>query len=361
MRGCTAFRPCSRREKRRGAPSQRCCARCSSATRRPRASHVPSSGPTWPSIHTARSRPSGAAAAVAALRGHAPETAAAAISTAATLVVPGPFNHADEGALVRNAWPGVGASAGLRAVDWVEMGIAGLRTSLHDVHAVALGATAHPERLTRDLGAAWAIDDGYHKVHACCQYGHAAVEATLDLLASAPHADPSRALRRIRIDTHWRARKLDNARPTTTLAARFSLQHILAATTCHGHAGAAAFHADTLRDRAIAALREKVTIAPFEPEPDPPNDRPARVTWEFGDGSRLVRECLSARGGPDRPFTDTEIRAKIRDIVDTPCPGLYEAMVEVMDLVPEMLSRPWRDTVAAALPAHRLRAPDAGS
>ena len=57
----------------------------------------------------------GAAAAVAALRGHPPDTAAAAISTAATLVSPGPFNHAVEGALVRNVWPGVGAAAGLRA------------------------------------------------------------------------------------------------------------------------------------------------------------------------------------------------------------------------------------------------------
>ena len=144
----------------------------------------------------------------------------------------------------------------------------------------------------------------------------------MDLLASMPHTDPSRDLRRIRIDTHWRARKLGNVHPATTLAAKFSLQHILATTAHHGHAGAPAFHAGTLSDPAIAALREKVTIGPFEPELDPPNDRPARVTWELGDGSRAARECLSARGGPDRPFTEAEIRAKIRGIVEEPCPGL---------------------------------------
>ena len=295
----------------------------------------------------------GAAAAVAALRGHAPDTAAAAISTAATLVTPGPFNHAVEGALVRNVWPGVGAAAGIRAVDWAEIGITGLATSLHDVQAVALGGVAHPERLTRDLGAAWAVDDAYHKVHACCQYGHAAVEATLALLESRPLADPARDLRSIRVDTHLRARKLDNVHPATTLAAKFSLQHILATTTHHGHAGAPAFHADTLTHPAVAALREKVAIAPFEPEPDPPNDRPARVTWELEDGSLVARETLSARGGPDRPFTEAEIRTKIRGILDDPYPGMSEAMMAVMDLAPDMLARPWRETVAAGGSAGR--------
>ena len=303
----------------------------------------------------------GAAAAVAALRGHPPDTAAAAISTAATLVSPGPFNHAVEGALVRNVWPGLGAAAGIRAVDWAEVGITGLATSLHDVQAVALAATAQPDRLSRDLGAAWAVDDAYQKVHACCQYGHAAVEATLALLESRPHTNSARDVRRIRVETHRRARKLDNVHPATTLAAKFSLQHILATTTHHRHANAPAFHAATLSNPAIAALREKVTIAPFEPEPDPPNDRPARVTWELGDGSLVARECLSARGGPDRPFTEAEIRSKVRGILDEPYPELSGAMMEIMDLAPDVLARPWRDTVAAGRTAPGLRRPTAAT
>jgi len=290
----------------------------------------------------------GATAAVTALRGHPPDTAAAAISTAATLVSPGPFNHAVEGALVRNVWPGVGAAAGIRAVDFAEIGITGLATSLHDVQTVALGAAAHPDRLTRGLGAAWAVDDAYQKIHACCQYGHAAVEATLALLDSRPHTDPARDLRSVRVETHWRARKLDNVHPETTLAAKFSLQHILATTALHGHAGAPAFHADTLSNPAIAALRDKVTIAPFEPELGPPNDRPARVTWEIEDGSLVACECSSARGGPDRPFTEAEIRSKIRGILIEPYPGLSGAVMEIMDLAPGVLARPWRETVAAA-------------
>jgi len=196
----------------------------------------------------------GAASAVAALRRLPGQEMAAAINTAATMVVPGPYNHAIEGALVRNVWPGVGAWAGMRAVDWVGAGITGRPESLHDVYARAFGGKVAPEVLSADLGTEWGLADGYHKVHACCQYAHSAVEATLELLGQAKAGE----IARIHIDTHWRGRTLDNVDPATTLAAKFSMQHILATTAIHGHAGAEAFHASTLADPAVAALRMRV-------------------------------------------------------------------------------------------------------
>lgn len=287
----------------------------------------------------------GAAATVAALRRLPAATAAAAIGSAATMVVPGPFNHTVQGALVRNVWPGVGAWAGLRAVDWTEVGITGRPESLHDVYGAAFAGDCHPGELTDGLGESWALADGYHKLHACCQYAHSAVEATLAALPQV--AGGAGAIRQIHIDTHWRGQKLDNVRPATTLAAKFSIQHILAATAVHGHAGAEAFHASTLSDPTVSALREKVTIGTFEPEPAWPNDRPARVTVETADGARVTEECLSARGGPDRPFAPDEIRAKITGIVAPPYPAMAPALLRLLDLDPALLSGPWDRTVAA--------------
>ncbi|MEQ8816963.1 MAG: MmgE/PrpD family protein [Thalassobaculum sp.] len=286
----------------------------------------------------------GAAATVAALRRLPAATAAAAIGSAATMVVPGPFNHTVQGALVRNVWPGVGAWAGMRAVDWAEIGIAGRPESLHDVYAAAFAGDCHPQELTDELGGAWALADGYHKLHACCQYAHSAVEAMLGALDRLPGA--AAGIRRIHIDTHWRGRKLDNARPATTLASKFSMQHILASTAAHGHAGAEAFHASTLADPAVSALREKVSIGVFEPEPAWPNDRPARVTVEAADGTRVTEECLSARGGPDRPFAPEEIRAKIAGIVEKPYPRMAPVLLRLLDLDPELLATPWDRMVA---------------
>lgn len=285
----------------------------------------------------------GAAASVAALRRLSAEDMARVISTACTLVVPGPFNHTVEGALVRNVWPGVGAWIGLRAVDWTLCGITGRPESLHDVYASAFGGEPHPQELTDGLGSDWALADGYHKLHACCQYAHSAVEASLALAARADAA----GIKAIHIDTHWKGRHLDNADPATTLAAKFSMQHILAATARFGHAGAEAFHASTLTDPAIADLRHRVSIDAFQPEPAWPNDRPARVTWVMGDGARVTEECLSARGGPDRPFEPAEVRAKIRGIVDAPYPAMGPVLEQVLDLDPATLGRSWGEIVAA--------------
>lgn len=285
----------------------------------------------------------GAAASVAALRRMPAEQAAAAISTGATMVVPGPYTHPIRGSLVRNAWPGMGAWVGLRAADWAPIGIAGLPSALHDVYADAFGGRANPAELSEGLGGDFAISDGYHKIYACCQYGHATVEATRKL---AGRASPDR-IAGIHIDTHWRARTLDNPDPATTIAAKFSIQHIAATAAVHGDGGAEAFHASTLDRPEIAALRHKVTTAPYEPEPDWPNDRPARVTWTLDDGIRLTEEVLSARGGPDLPFTPDEIRAKIHGIVAAPYPAMAPALDAIMALESRALGRGWAGTVAA--------------
>jgi 2-methylcitrate dehydratase PrpD len=301
---------------------------------------------TWPNLtlHPHGSLAAvGAAASVAALRRLSARDAAAAVSSAATMVVPGPYNHAVEGALVRNVWPGVGAWSGMRAVDWVAAGITGRPESLHDVYANAFGATVTPDELTHALGEEWGLADGYHKLFACCQYAHSAVEAALALLQKAKASEISH----IHIDTHWRGQTLDNPAPATTLAAKFSMQHILASTIIHGHAGAEAFHASTLHDPDISALRDRITIGAWQPEPEWPNDRPARLRWELADGTTLTEECLSARGGPDRPFAPQEIRAKVSSIVAAPYPAMGPVLERLMTLEDALLARPWAETIAA--------------
>jgi 2-methylcitrate dehydratase PrpD len=287
----------------------------------------------------------GAAASIAALRRLTGDEAAQAISTAATLVVPGPYNHAVKGAMVRNIWPGVGAWSGMHAVDWSGIGITGAPESLYDVFARALGTTTQADELTDSLSHDWGITDGYHKLYACCQYGHSAVEASLQLRQRLPKNQKLSAIRGVHIDTHWRGRTIDNVAPATTLAAKFSMQHILAATTHFGHAGAEAFDVSTLTDPAVATLRERVTIGSYDPEPEWPNDRPALVTWELEDGSRITEEVLSARGGPDRPFTREEIKAKVSGIVDPIYPGMFDVLSRLMALDDDVIRTPWSTLV----------------
>ena len=283
----------------------------------------------------------GAAAAIASLRRVPQDQAVGAISSAATMVLPGPYTHPIQGSLVRNVWPGVAAQTGLRAVDWSGMGIRGLSSALHDVYADAFGARPDAKQLTEELGAAWAISDGYHKIFACCQYGHATIEATCKLLE---RVSPTR-IESIHLETHKKAWIMDNPDPATTIAAKFSIQHIAATAAIHGGGGAEAFSSGSLRHPEVAALRQKVTTSPYEPLPDWPNDRPTRVTWTLDDGSTVSEEVLSARGGPDLPFTPDEIRTKIRNIVDAPYPAMSAVTNAILDLDQTTLSQSWCETV----------------
>lgn len=283
----------------------------------------------------------GAAAAIAALRRVPEAQAVGAISAAATMVSPGPYTHPIKGSLVRNVWPGVAAQTGLRAVDWAAVGIVGLPSALHDVYTDAFGASADPQALSSALGDGWSISDGYHKVFACCQYGHATIEATQRLLTRAKAED----VVGIHLDTHEKARLMDNPDPVTTIAAKFSIQHIAATAAVHGNGSAGAFSASSLGLPEVARLRHAVTLAPYQPLPVWPNDRPTRVTWTLADGTKLTEEVMSARGGPDLPFSPDEIRAKVHGIVTPAYPAMPDLLDAILGLDAATLNASWSDLV----------------
>ncbi|GJD53135.1 hypothetical protein OPKNFCMD_5906 [Methylobacterium crusticola] len=254
----------------------------------------------------------GAAAGVALARGFEAGLLLDAVSGAASMAFAGPYGHAIEGALVRNAWTSAGAWIGLRAADWAEAGIAGLPETFHDVFADALGTGCEPAALTRGLGTEWAIAGGYHKVFACCQYAHAAIEASLELRRRQGDGAPD-AIAEIVVETHPRGLTLTTVEPATVLAAKFSMPHAVAAAAVTGTGGQPAFGEDALRDPAIAALRRRVRLEALPGIGPPPRDRPSRVTWRMRDGTSATALCESARGGADQPFDTATMLDKLGD------------------------------------------------
>jgi 2-methylcitrate dehydratase PrpD len=283
----------------------------------------------------------GASAAMALARDADAQLLTNALTSAVTMVTAAPGSHLFSGALVRNVWPAVGAWCGVMSVEWAECGIAGVDSSFYDVYSTVLGGTAHPEQLTQHLGDDWAILDGYMKVFACCQHLHSSVEATLALQSELPPSATLEDIQEIAIDAHPAALKLLNPRPTTTLGAKFSLPHAVAATLVKATGGAEAFMSDTLRDPAVARLRERVRVSPYAPLPDPPNDRPARVRIQWANGAHLARECLSAQGGPDRPFPPSVFTQKIGSLTAEIYPDFTLVFAELLRLTPERLALPW--------------------
>ena len=287
----------------------------------------------------------GAAAAVSLSQRNSSGKLADVIGAAATLIGPSPRNHVVEGVLVRNVWPAWGAWSGMMAVEWADCGIAGTPGALYDAYTTILGGEPHPERLTAGLGEQWGILDGYTKIYACCQHLHSAVEAAIGLrprlLGEAALGD----IERIEVETHPLALPLMNARPPTSLAAKFSMSHAMAAALATGSGGADAFAAATLAEPAIARLRERVSVRRWQPELPPPNDRPARVTVALRDGRSLSGECLSARGGPDRPLPPQVVLEKMDTLAAPAYPAMRRVFDELLSLEPRRMRQGWGDIV----------------
>lgn len=287
----------------------------------------------------------GAAAGVALARGHDGPTLAAAISTAVTMIGPSPRTHLAEGILSRNVWPAAGAWSGSMAVDWAECGIHGAPVAFFDIYSTVLGGQAHPERLTQGLGERFAIEEGYTKIYACCQHLHSAVEATLGLRDELLEKASLEAISAIRVETYPMAMVLMNPRPDTTLGAKFSMSHAVAAALATGTGGADAFAASTLAHPLIDSLRAKVGVAAREQELPPPHDRPARVVVELIDGTRIDAECLSAVGGPDRPLPPHVVFDKVSALAGPVYPAMRSVLESIAALDADALRAGWRNIV----------------
>lgn len=287
----------------------------------------------------------GAAAATALLQRLEADMVFQTVTAAATLTNPSPRSHLVAGALVRNVWPAQGAWSGMMAVEWAGCGIGGSRDAFFDVYGDVLGGTPEPANLGEGLGTSWALLEGYTKIYACCQHLHSTVEALLELRPALFAASPLCEIESIEIATHELARPLMNPRPDTTLGAKFSLPHAAAAALVTGSGGAEAFASDTLARDDIDGLRRLVCVEPYSPSLPPPNDRPARALVRLRDGRTLTNECLSARGGADRPLPPETVTDKLIQLAQPVYPAIVQTLAPVRALEPLALGRSWRDLV----------------
>jgi 2-methylcitrate dehydratase PrpD len=290
----------------------------------------------------------GAAAGIGRLRNYDADKLLAAISAGATMGFCGPYKHAIDGALVRNLWTGVSAWAGMRAADLAPLGIGGIAESAYDAFAGCFGTQAEPIVLTSDLGRSWAISSGYHKLYACCQYAHSAVEASLKLTDHLARTGMTAdAITEIVVETHPRGLTLTETEPPTVLSAKFSMPHAVAAVAVRGTGGQGAFNREALTDPKIARLRHAVWLKPYSPIEAWPKDRPGRVTWRLADGQAWTETIENARGGADQPYSVTELFEKMKELTGTVFPAMCGVLQRlVAEPQRSLATTPWRDLVA---------------
>jgi 2-methylcitrate dehydratase PrpD len=175
--------------------------------------------------------------------------------------------------------------------------------------------------LWSDLGTRWRIREQYFKAYPVCRWAQPAIEAALALQRA--HAFAADDVATIAIESFSEAVALGSQSPSprTTEEAQYSLAFPVAAALVFGRIGA-----EEVDTRGLADPRVGRLVAATMPVEDVefsrrfPIERWARVRIALADGRVLVSQPAQARGGPENPLSDGELRDKYRQLA-TPVLG----------------------------------------
>jgi 2-methylcitrate dehydratase PrpD len=255
----------------------------------------------------------GAVAAGARLRGMGGEQMSLALRIGAILVLTPGYTNAVAGATALNVAGGMSGFAGVLAPELALAGVAAQPNAIEESFGRLVGDGFQPDAVTEELGGRWEIARNYFRLRACCNPIYAALDALEDILTEL-RPEPA-TIERIDVATYGFAANMREPNPINYFAAKYSLPHAAAALVLRGHAGYHAFTDDVVRDPAIAAFRQRVTV---REDPDlsasVPRLKPARVTITLTGGRQVTRTRESARGDYQDPYREDEIRAKFREL-----------------------------------------------
>jgi 2-methylcitrate dehydratase PrpD len=254
-----------------------------------------------------------AAAAGARLRGLDTAGISRAMRIATTLLLTPSYTNAVAGATTLNVAGGMSGFAAALAPELALAGFEAQEAAIEEALGQLVGNAFTPGGVIDELGTRWEITRNYFRLYACCNPIHPALDCLREALGEL-HPLPDQ-VERIDVATYRFASVMRNPDPPNYFASKYSLPHAAAVMVVRGNAGFAELDDSALGDAAVMALRHRVHVAE-----DPamsalaPRRRPARVTVTLSDGRQATRACDSHRGDFQRPFGETEIRAKFREL-----------------------------------------------
>ncbi|WP_420394328.1 MmgE/PrpD family protein [Acuticoccus sp.] len=252
----------------------------------------------------------GAAVAVQRILGADAAAMREAMNMAASLGLTTSRRTMLEGGTVRNAFAGVSGQMGILVADLLAAGFTGDRDGVGQVFGRVASDRFDPAAMVEELSTRWEVTRNYFKMHSCCRYNHAALDALADIRARTPELDV-KSIRRIDVATYALGVELDEPAPANVLAAKFSLPFALATTLVNGSSGVESFTLANVGDPAIRALAARVALVE-DPQMTArlPDRRPALVAVSLSDGRTLSAFTETNRGDWTDPYAPAEIRDK---------------------------------------------------
>lgn len=244
-----------------------------------------------------------------------------------------------EGGTVRNVFAGVSGQMGVLAGDLIASGYTGDHNGVAQVFGHVVSDRFDSAAFAEGLGDRWEVSRNYFKMHSCCRYNHAALDALASLQAKGLD---HQQIESVLVETYSLAVELDNPTPANVLAGKFSVPFAVATALVNGSTGVESFTMPNVSNTDILDLARRVTVTE-----DPkmtallPAKRPARVIVTLKSGDTLDAATETNRGDWSDPYPPEEIREKYLSL--TTRLWRKDAAIRVWGMVMELALAPSLD------------------
>jgi 2-methylcitrate dehydratase PrpD len=171
------------------------------------------------------------------------------------------------------------------------------------------------EKPLEELGQSYAlVSDGVRiKPYPCGGLTHQVIDSVLEFRAK--HGLTAEMIESVDVDVvkHTFERIVFRV-PQTGIQGKFCMPYLVARAIIDGKVGLDIFTDAAVRDQNVLKLAEKVQMnLDNNLKKTDAAGRPCRVTIRLKNGQTLSREAQHAKGGPERPMTEAELRGKFNE------------------------------------------------
>ena len=216
-----------------------------------------------------------------------------------------------EGATVRNSYAGVSNKMAHVGLMLLKAGFTGEQDGIKSIFGSVVSNKFDDKRAVELLGKRFEVSRNYFKLHACCRYNHAALDALWKIIEQHSEVKNINQIEKIEVQSYNLAAELKDKNPRNVLACKFSVPFAIATTLANLDSGVLSFTENMRTNKNIQNLCQKVTIVEDTNMTGKlPNLRPADVYIQMANGSTFKAQVTTNRGDWQDPYSEEELKQK---------------------------------------------------
>ena len=216
-----------------------------------------------------------------------------------------------EGATVRNSYTGVSNKMAHVGLMLLKAGFTGEQDGIKSIFGSVVSNKFDDKSAVELLGKRFEVSRNYFKLHACCRYNHAALDALWKIIEQHSEVKNINQIEKIEVQSYNLAAELKDQNPRNVLACKFSVPFAIATTLANLDSGVLSFTENMRTNKDIQNLCQKVTIVEDTNMTGKlPNLRPADVYIQMANGSTFKAQVTTNRGDWQDPYSEEELKQK---------------------------------------------------